>query len=255
MTSSLWLEKLSRTGRHRAKLFCFPYAGGGPSAFRSWSSWLPDLEIVGIQLPGHEKRFKERPLDWMPAIVEQLLEPVDLEIDGPFLFFGHSMGALIAFELARALRRLRQMEPECLFVSGSAAPQLVEFEEAGGSDRDDLESRLRDLGGTAQEILSSPSLLNMFAPMLRADFAVVDHYVYEPGDGRLSCPVVALYGKDDRVSPKKLVTGWADETAGAFCMHGLDGAHLGIMTDPGIYIESVRSHVESARPCGLEAGI
>src|SRR5579875_2196448 len=110
--------------RARLRLFCFSYAGGSAAVFRNWPHFLPAaVEVQPIELPGHGRRIKEAPIDNITALVEELASTIPLRAL-PFAFFGHSMGALVSFELTRLLRRQRHPLPECLFVSAYRVPHL-----------------------------------------------------------------------------------------------------------------------------------
>src|SRR5512145_3388424 len=122
-----WIVRPEPNPDASLRLFCFPYAGGGSSAFRTWQAYLPPhVELCAVQLPGHETRLREPLFTSLPPLVDAFAQVLTHYSDRPFAFFGHSMGAIICFELARELRRLRRAGPRALFVSARIAPQEID---------------------------------------------------------------------------------------------------------------------------------
>ena len=152
-----WLAFHKLNPQARLRLFCFHYAGGSARVFREWHDLLPTVEVCPLQLPGRGTRIKEGSVRRVAPLVEQLARELSPKLDMPFAFFGHSMGALIGFELARLLRRERGLNPAHLFISGRRAPQL----RAAGPPihnlpDDEFIERLRDYNGTPEEVLRHP---------------------------------------------------------------------------------------------------
>jgi medium-chain acyl-[acyl-carrier-protein] hydrolase len=212
-------------------LFCFPYAGGGPSVFRGWErSFPPDVELLRVALPGRELRFGEPLLRRVGDAVAALAEGLAGELAAPpFAFFGHSLGALLAFELARDLKRRGATGPVALVVSGCRSPtsprNRPEDEPIHHLPDPAFQEKLRELAGTPEEVLESEELMGLFRPLLRADFEMADMYVHEEGD-RLECPIVAFAGTDDGHVPLVDVEGWATQTSGPFRLVALPGNHF-----------------------------
>lgn len=183
-----------------ARLFCFPYAGAGASVFRDWPSrFHGNVEVVGIQLPGRESRFSEprynRLVDLLPALCQVVADMADK----PFYFFGHSMGALVAFELARGLRERGLPQPFHLVVSAMRAPQLPRRNKIHHRMSDaDLLQAIGAYNGTPREVLEHPELMQLMLPLMRDDFAILETYAYVQGEP-LGCPLTALGGRDDRM--------------------------------------------------------
>src|SRR5205814_4666171 len=188
-TVDSWIQYYQSKPQACLRLFCFPYAGGGASIFRTWSENLPpEIEACPIQLPGRESRLLEAPFSQLFSLIEPVAQALLPYLDMPCAFFGHSMGALVSFELARYLRRQHGLSPVHLFVSGRRAPQL--------SDPDppihplpeaEFLEELRSLKGTPEEVLQNTELLQLLLPLLRADFAVCETYAYAP-ETPLLCP-------------------------------------------------------------------
>ena len=209
---------------NRVVLFCFPPVGGGSMFFRSWLQSGPrEITICPIQLPGREHRMMEQPFDRLSPLVEKLLDVIPH--DQPFAFFGHSMGALVSFELARRLRKEGLPGPQALFVSASSGPQLPRKPPRYCLPDAEFIEALRVLGGTADTALNNAELLRDFLPLLRADFAVVDTYEYlqeEP----LDCPIRVFGGIDDREVPCDQLMAWRTQTRGEFTSRLFAGGHF-----------------------------
>ena len=223
------------------RLVCIPYAGGGALVFRNWADVLPpEVEVVPVQPPGREWRLREQPFTRLNAMVDALVAEWDNIAGPPFAIFGHSMGALVGFELARALRREGRTGPQHLIVSGHSAPQLLDRSDRHLLDAPDeaFVDRLRDLSGTPPEILENRELMDILLPVLRADFELCDTYQHTP-DAPLDCPVTALAGLDDRlVSPVRMEP-WAEHTSAAFSLRVLPGGHFFINESTELVLRAV----------------
>jgi medium-chain acyl-[acyl-carrier-protein] hydrolase len=215
----------------RVRLFCFPYAGGGASLFRAWGERLPaSIEVCPVQLPGRENRLSERPFTRLGPLVEAVAAGVGHLFDRPFAFFGHSMGALVGFELARLLRRERGTGPEHLFVAGHRAPHVPSDEPpAYDLPEPELIEELRRLDGTPQTVLEHPELMSLMLPLLRADMAVCQTYEYAPGPPQV-CPVTALGGLHDLDVTRERLGAWRAHTEAAFKLRMLPGGHFFLHT-------------------------
>ncbi|MFE6134127.1 thioesterase II family protein [Streptomyces sp. NPDC056437] len=172
-----------RTTAPAIRLFCLPYAGGAASAYAQWSPFFGDeVEVCGIELPGRQSRWSDRPFTRMEPLIDALASAIESELDVPYALFGHSMGSLVAFELARELRRRGAAEPHVLFASAGPAPQLRRPESQVHDQPDAVViDRLRSLGGLPEEIYAEPELLELLLPTIRADFEVLETYAYRSG--------------------------------------------------------------------------
>jgi medium-chain acyl-[acyl-carrier-protein] hydrolase len=216
----------------RLRLFCFPHGGAGTSAFKAWPQHLPsDVEVCSIRLPGREDRLLENPIEEMGPLVSALSEAFAPWLGKPFAFFGHSMGALVSFELARALRAKSRRTPEWMFVSGIAAPQVHHVVNPVHllPDRE-LTSRLRDLHGTPSEVLTNPELMNLLLPALRADHAVAETYHYTP-ERPLECPLTAFGGQSDPDVSRADLEAWGRQTSAAFEVVLMQGDHFFLLQE------------------------
>jgi surfactin synthase thioesterase subunit len=222
----------------RVRLFCFPYAGAGASIFRSWQAdVLPGIQICRVQLPGREERMVEPPFTRLRPLIDALMEQIRPLLDMPFAFFGHCMGALVAFELARSLRR-EGREPVHLLVSALRPPQL-----GHGTGRlhrlrgDAFQAALVGFDGIPRELQNEPEFLKIILPTLRADFETCETYEYS-AEAPLGCPISVYSGRNDTRSPSAEMILWKHHTAGKFSSRVFPGNHF--------FIESSRKAVLSA---------
>jgi medium-chain acyl-[acyl-carrier-protein] hydrolase len=211
----------------RLRLFCVPHAGGGTSSFRGWArSFAPGVQLVPVQLPGRESRVEEPPFVRLAPLVSALTEAIAPYVHAPFALFGHSMGALVCFELARYLRRAYGVAPVHLFVSGAPAPQLsVRHPAMHELSTPALLGELRRLGGTPDEVLGSGELMRMLVPVLRADLQIVETYTYFD-DAPLACPVSAFGGLGDARVTRDELAAWQVLTGGEFSLQMVPGGHF-----------------------------
>ena len=224
-----WLVRWENQEAVGLRLFCFPYAGGSAWSFCSWQQDLPTkVEVCGIELPGRVTRQSETPHKCLSTLNEAMAEALLPYLDKPFAFFGHSMGALISFEFARHLRRKHQLAPRHLFVSGRRAPQLPYGERRTFDLRDDdfIEDLLRD---GSPEYALDPQLIRLLLPMMRADFEVVQTYVYEPGPP-LPCPITVFGGLQDHSVDREQLHEWRQQTTSRCSVVMLPGNHFFIKT-------------------------
>lgn len=185
------------TAEDALQLFCLPHAGAGASAYRDWAPLLaPSVKVVGVQPPGRENRFADPYTPSATLLSHELAEAVAERAQGAFALFGHSMGALLAYETAHRLAALGRA-PACLFVSGYWAPQLPHRRrQVHLLPEDELIRQLRDLEGTVPEVLDHPKLLEFLLPLIRADFELCETYRWSSRP-LLDVPVVALGGASD----------------------------------------------------------
>ncbi len=213
----------------RFEMYCFPYAGGGATIYRDWKA-LP-CEVHALQLPGRENRFHENFFKRLTLVVESLIKngPFSLpsaEKRKPFIFFGHSLGALIAFGLAQQLQENDFTLPQLLIVSGARAPQaqrpirnIYQYSDSA------LLQEIKALGGVRPELFQWPELLKELFPILRADLEIAETYT-PVKRAPLKIPILALGGSSDsEVSPKELEA-WSLETSQNFESQFFEGGHF-----------------------------
>ena len=235
-----WLAYREVNPRAKLRMFCLPYAGGGASTYRGWGSSLPaDIEVCPVQLPGRESRLRDQPFDRAEPMVSAIADALKPYMDMPFVFFGHSMGGLLSFELSRELRRRGQALPLHVFVSGRRAPQLPAREEPiHALPEPEFLLKLRELNGTPEEVLQHEELMHLLIPILRADFAVNETYAYtqeEPFDFGIS----AFGGLGDEDVTREDVAAWQEHTRGRFRMRMLPGDHFFLHGQKDLVLEAV----------------
>ncbi|MBP2473455.1 surfactin synthase thioesterase subunit [Crossiella equi] len=224
-----WVRCYESRPQARLRLFCFPHAGGTASAYRLWPPLLPaGVEMLAVQYPGREERFSETLLTNMDDLVEELVAGIRAELDRPFVFFGHSMGAAVAYETALALHRLGLPAPQRLVVSGKEAPEHVEFGEVHLRTDDGLVEQLVGLGGTGTAVLEHPELRELLLPIVRADYQLIETYRPSPGPV-LSCPVTAFVGDEDPELTVDQARDWNKVTTGEFDLQVFSGDHFYLM--------------------------
>lgn len=226
--SGSWVVRMKPRSRARRRLLCVPYAGVGPSAYRQWGEALPaDIEVGVVHLPGREGRLREAPFTRIEPLIDAATEALRPYLDLPFAMFGHSMGALVAFELARRFRDDRGITPTHLFVSGRRAPQLPARHPAITHLPDDefVKEIRRRYNGIPDEVLRHPDLLALLLPGLRADLSVIEAYAHRPGSP-LGCPIAAFGGLADPEATEAELVGWRQQTTGALSVRMFPGGHF-----------------------------
>jgi len=230
--SAGWVVRPSPNPDARVRLFCFPFAGGGASMYREWSDPLPThIELCLLQLPGREERLHESPLHEMAALVEAITAELAVFADKPLAFFGHSMGAMIAFEVARNLRDKGGPVPVHLFLSARQAPQIGGRGDEPLSYLPDREfmDKLHDLYGAVPEaIRESPRLQEIFLPVLRADVTLLETHEFIASDP-LECPITVFGGEQDPHISPDMLSAWRDQTRARFSQQCFAGDHFYIV--------------------------
>ncbi|SMC22376.1 medium-chain acyl-[acyl-carrier-protein] hydrolase [Andreprevotia lacus DSM 23236] len=212
------------------RLYCFPYAGGSANHFLGWQSTLaPFIDIHAVQLPGRGVRFSEPPHSHWKILLDELTNAFCTHLaqqEGPYAFYGHSLGALIAFELTRRLTALQQPLPRQLAVSGCEPPAHRSPREILSTlDDDALIAGLQRLNGTPAEVLAHRELMALLLPAIRADFSLAENYRYQPAPA-LSMPIAVLTGTSDPRVNADQVDRWQEETQVACTVHRFDGDHF-----------------------------
>jgi medium-chain acyl-[acyl-carrier-protein] hydrolase len=222
-----WIACRTPNPQARFRLFCFPYAGTGASIFRTWSDGLPaDVEVCPVQFPGRGTRLMETPFTQLLPLVQALAQALVPLMDKPFAFFGHSLGALVGFELARQLRRQSGVQPVRLFVSADRAPQIARRDRPiHALPVGEFLVELRRLNGSPGKVLEDAELMQIMLPVLRADFTVYEKYEYvtEPP---LNCPISTFGGLQDHRVSRGDLEAWRGQTSASFSLRMFPGDHF-----------------------------
>lgn len=218
------------------RLFCFPYAGGSAQIYSDWYEYLPStIEVIAIQYPGRGSRFVDPLIGSCEAMVAAILPHISPALTKPFVFFGHSNGGLVSFELARALQRQGVKQQLHHFISAKRAVHLPKvIEPMHNLPEKEFKRRLEELGGTPPEILAQQELMSLFIPILRSDFSLSETYQYQQTD-KLACDTTLLYGLQDKDIPEKDVLAWQELVSKPIEAYPFVGDHF--------FINSVKTQV------------
>ncbi len=227
LNTQAWFVQFQPNTNASLRLICFPYAGGGPHVFRSWLNELPSwIELVVAQLPGHGTRILEQHHVDVDELVPEIIDELTPELDQPYAIFGHSLGALLGYEVVRRLQSMGAAMPVHLFVSARMAPQLPDLDEpVYNLPKNDFIAHLQKINGTPRQVLENQELMEVFLPVLRSDFQLNETYQFTSGP-RLNCPVTVFGGiADTRISQQDLLA-WKDLTDGPFEARMFPGDHF-----------------------------
>ncbi|MDD9969342.1 MAG: alpha/beta fold hydrolase [Myxococcales bacterium] len=245
-SSSSLLIRYAERPEARLRVLCFPHAGGGASTFASLNRALPsDVEVCALQLPGRGTRRQEPPIVEMAELMEALGGELGAHEDRRLVLFGYSLGALIAFEYARALRTQGARPPVRLLVSAARAPhrRIVGRTKLGQLPSGEFVREMRRrYDGIPEAILKAPSALEYFLPVLRADVQLVESYRYAP-EAPLECPIFAFGGDTDPRVPPGELEHWSVHTRSAFESQVFSGGHFFIQSDRRTYLAAVHDAI------------
>ncbi|MFE9186611.1 thioesterase II family protein [Micromonospora haikouensis] len=232
-----WASCARRRPTARVRLYCFPYAGGGLAAYQPWAARLPDpVEVWTVCLPGREHRLDEAARTDLTGLVDELRAALAPQLAGPpapVAFFGHSLGALLAYELARDLRAHGEREPAALVLSGRAAAHHPPRRRMHTLDDDAFVAAVRSLGGAPSAALEHPELRELCLPTLRADITAAETYRHRPGPP-LDCAITSWAGDADEGVPPDAVAEWARHTRGPTRHRRFPGGHFFPWSAPGV---------------------
>ncbi|MET3493993.1 thioesterase II family protein [Variovorax boronicumulans] len=236
-TPKSWVQADATPGTPRMRLFCLPHAGGGASFYRGWQMHMPqDVQVCRIQPPGRENRIGELAYRHMTVLVAELAAQLQPWLDQPFALFGHSMGSVVAYELACALQRAGSA-PAHLWVSACRAPHIADTRQIHHLPQAEFFAALGARGGTPGSVLNNSDYMAMMEPVLRADLALIERWhrtTWQP----LPCPVTALAATDDGVTPLDAVEAWRPYTHARFELHRFTGGHF-YLSDPALSVPAL----------------
>ncbi len=227
----------------RLRLICFPYAGGNAGAFRQWSRLInADIEVLAIQYPGRATRFKEKLMASMDELVEAIYQACKLTFEQkPYVFFGHSMGASVAWELCHQLSTQQNNLPELLMVSGRRAPRESlprDYQPIHNLPKDKFLERLQNLNGTPEEVLQHRDLMELMEPIIRNDFKLIENWQAELREP-LNIPIQVMGGVDDQHLSEASLHGWSRESLLPCDVHLFSGDHFYLHTQEASLIEKL----------------
>jgi len=216
----------ARTPAHSHRLICFPHAGAGAAAYADWVGLLPpEIELVAAQLPGRQNRIAEEPFVETGPLVNVLTHALRPVLDGPFAFFGHSGGAALAYEVAKALRSRGRRGPDQLFLSARPAPDVTGIRQLHDLPEDEFRAEVVALGGIEPEIADDDDVMGSLLPLLRADFGLWERH-RATLDSPLDCPITVLCGESDPRAPVETVDRWRAYTNADFSIQVYPGGHF-----------------------------
>jgi surfactin synthase thioesterase subunit len=250
-----WVVRYRPNPQAHLRLFCLPYAGGGASLYRPWLEALPpDIELCGIQLPGRESRLGESAYTRLIPLVQTLAEALIPYLDKPFAFYGHSMGALISFELARQLRMAHNKHPVSLYLAAFRAPQLPNPNIKIHHLPTEMFKVVLRAEGIPELILQNNELMQAMLPTLRADFELCDSYEYRE-ERPLACPFYIFGGMEDvRVSIADLEL-WPMHSSAQSHLTMLPGSHFFLHSAQDLLLTAIIQDLEGRLNTPVPTGL
>lgn len=235
----IWFEPVKIEPFAKLNLFCFPFAGGGCAVFKYWQDSFCRTNIYALQLPGRERRIREKPISDISKIVDQISDALQEKKNEPFGIFGHSMGALIGFETIRLLKKKDFPAPLVFFPSAFRAPHIANPNKPiHFLPRMQFIEELKTYGATPQALIDDEETMDLLLPMIRADFSIHERYTYYQ-DQPLACPIMVHGGKDDcKVSSNDLKE-WKLYTASSFSYTEHEGGHFFLMENRNSLLNSI----------------
>lgn len=241
-----WFKGLQLDSDVALRLFCFSYAGGGASTYLRWRPHFPKyVDICAVQPPGREDRISETPINDIPTLVKAIADAITPFVRIPFAFFGHCNGALIAFELARELRRRQNVLPKHMFVSSFRSPELTNSNRVLHSlPRSEFVTHLKTYGGMPEEILGNDNIVTSLMPTLRADFQLHENYEYIEEE-KLDCPITIFGGLQDKIVTRKELSGWRNKTSTSSIVKLFPGGHFFLDTHRKYLLKVINNELKN----------
>ena len=242
--ASQTLIKYSSVPNAKFNLICFPYAGAGASTYQKWDNLLgAEIEVQGVNYPGREERLDEPRTRDLDFLVNDIYENISHFLDNrPFIFYGHSLGALVAFELTRLLRKRGNAIPRCLVIGARYAPQIPPLgAPIHPLEEDKFIEKVREYG-SALEGLDDMELRRALTPVLKDDFAVWENYQYQE-DEPLEIPIITFGGMIDHKVPAPTLEAWSSQTNSNFESIRLPGGHFFLEESRDIMLKVLKSRL------------
>jgi len=239
-----WLYIPEPRPEARLRLICFPYAGANASIFKMWPKYFSeDIEVIAVRLPGKDLRLREKPLCSMDQIMTELVPQLEVLLDKPIALFGHSMGAALAYELAKKLMT-KDTVPQHVFVSACRGPMIPRRKKSIHDMSDnDFRNELGRMGGTPPVILNDDDLYNLMAPGLRADFEVIEAWGYDEV-ALLNVPITSFYSENDQEAFPEEVEGWSQVSSATYTEHEMSGDHFFIHSSEARLLHAIAKTID-----------
>ncbi|MBU1627179.1 putative thioesterase [bacterium] len=249
ISHSPWFYVPKPNYKAKLRLFCFPYAGGTAEIYHDWQYKLPEeIEMVAIHYPGHIQRSRENLFRRLSSLVESISGEIEQYMDKPCAFFGHSMGALIAYELSQHFVSEDKKMPEYLFLSARRAPHLpVIHPYMHKLSTEECVSVMRGFDMVPDEVSDNKPLIEKILPMLKADFEMIETWQFDIEVSPLDIPICAFGGTNDKLASKKDIEAWEKMTSGEFNAYFFPEKHFFILNNE-VRTQLIRILVKMLRP-------
>ncbi|MDH6133787.1 surfactin synthase thioesterase subunit [Kitasatospora sp. MAA4] len=249
IASALWLRRFHPAPDSPVRLVCFPHAGGSAPFFHPVSAhFAPRVDVISLQYPGRQDRRREPCVESLHTLADLVTDELLTLDERPTVFFGHSMGATLAFETAWRLEQKGRCAPKAVIASGRRGPSTTRLETVHHRDDDGILSELRLLNGTNPQLLGDEEIVRMAMPAIRGDYRAIESYRCE-ADRRLRCPITVLTGESDPRTSLAEAQAWSVHTEGAFRLEVFSGGHFFIAD------HQAAVNREISRELGLELGL
>ncbi|MET9296620.1 alpha/beta fold hydrolase [Streptomyces sp. NPDC003077] len=245
--TSTWLRSYHPAPQARHRLVCFPHAGGSATFFHPVSARLaPEIEVLSLQYPGRQDRRHETAIPDIAGLADRVAAEIGA-LTGPRpVFFGHSMGAVLAFEVAHRLEQ-DDRGPLALVLSGRRAPSTHRVENVHQRDDEGVITELKLLSGTNAALLGDEEILRMILPAIRSDYRAIETYTC-PEDRAVACPVTVFTGDADPRTTLDEARAWERHTRGTFDLEVFPGGHFYLGDRPAEVTDAIARRVRAAAP-------
>ena len=244
---SNWFKIYHQSHQPKLRLFCFPYAGGSAQIFSKWADFLPQaVDIFAIQAPGRGRRFSEKPIASLKSKMQILHQEILPYTDIPYMFIGHSNGALLAYELARELQKSGNCNLQHIILSAKRAPHLPDIKQPiHDLSQSEFVSKLKEYDFTPNEVLANEELMELFSPMLRADFALSETHDFDQGL-KLQTDASLFWGNEDEDVPLDDVLAWKELIDGEVNLVEFNDGHFFISHSEEMFLREVNKLIKGA---------